>query len=80
MQSSLQRYQHVSTPCLRTARSYSSFRHDWKAFASREPMQTAKMALPQLHIQGPLKDMGRAPPSLAELEQLLASSMEVLCV
>lgn len=43
-------------------------------------MQTAKMALPQLHIQGPLKDMGRAPPSLAELEQLLASSMEVLCV
>uniref|UniRef100_A0A383WBF6 DUF1308 domain-containing protein n=1 Tax=Tetradesmus obliquus TaxID=3088 RepID=A0A383WBF6_TETOB len=36
------------------------------------------MALPQLHIQGPLKDMGRAPPSLAELEQLLASSMETV--
>jgi hypothetical protein len=36
-----------------------------------------KMALPHLQFQGPIKDMGRAPPSLAELQQLLASSMEV---
>jgi hypothetical protein len=77
MQSSVLRFQHVTHPHLRISRRTSAFTRYLRASASGRLAQTVKMALPHLEFQGPIKDMGRAPPSLAELQQLLASSMEV---
>jgi hypothetical protein len=77
MQSSVLRFQHVTIPQLRISRRTSAFTRHLRAVASGDLRQTVKMALPHLEFQGPIKDMGRAPPSLAELQQLLATSMEV---